>query len=359
MGKPAARITDTTAHGGTIVGPGTPTVLIGSMPAATLGDMHVCPMMTGPVPHVGGPITLGSTGVFLGKKPAARMGDMATCVGPPSSILLGCMTVLIGEAGSGSQAASAGSAAEASLAAMGDLSGIEPFPLMEPPPLPDQLHWARFRFVDSAGKPLPGIPYQWRPPGQEELPGMSDPEGWSRFSGYAQAGSFDVKVRDIADARWELPEAMVGDEIGMTAVADGFQDGEEAVISVLERTETGKQRFAARFVTRVSGGSIESRWKIDVEALGPLEPLPEKRRREEKTYHFCVYGGGAIAVSGKLRIKSDMEIEILNAMDLPVADREVELQEADGRLHTAVTDAAGVAAFSSLNADRAYVSSVG
>lgn len=50
MGKPAARITDLTAHGGMATGPGCPTVLIGKLPAATIGDMHVCPMCTGPVP---------------------------------------------------------------------------------------------------------------------------------------------------------------------------------------------------------------------------------------------------------------------------------------------------------------------
>src|SRR3989338_1990679 len=104
MGKPAARLTDSTAHGGLVTGPGCPTVLIGKMPAATLGDMHVCHMMTPgvpPIPHVGGPITLGSTGVLIGKKPAPRLGDMAVCVGPPSTVIMGCMTVLIGEAGGG------------------------------------------------------------------------------------------------------------------------------------------------------------------------------------------------------------------------------------------------------------------
>jgi uncharacterized Zn-binding protein involved in type VI secretion len=71
-------------------------VLIGNMPAACMGDMHTCPMFDGPKPHVGGPITLGSATVLIGGKPAARMGDMATCVGPPSSIVIGCTTVLIG-----------------------------------------------------------------------------------------------------------------------------------------------------------------------------------------------------------------------------------------------------------------------
>ncbi len=95
MSKPAARMGDPTAHGGTIV-LGFPTVLIGGQPAARMGDMHVCPMVTGIVPHVGGPITLGSVTVLIGGQPAARMGDMATCTGPPDIILSGCATVLIG-----------------------------------------------------------------------------------------------------------------------------------------------------------------------------------------------------------------------------------------------------------------------
>ncbi len=66
-------------------------------PAARVGDMHVCPMVTGLVPHVGGPILPpGSPTVLIGGLPAARVGDMATCVGPPDTILLGSATVFIG-----------------------------------------------------------------------------------------------------------------------------------------------------------------------------------------------------------------------------------------------------------------------
>jgi uncharacterized Zn-binding protein involved in type VI secretion len=98
MSKPAARVGDATAHGGVIT-VGCPTVLIGNMPAARIGDMHTCPMVTPgvpPVPHVGGPITMGSATVLIGNMPAARMGDMATCTGPPDTIAAGCPTVLIG-----------------------------------------------------------------------------------------------------------------------------------------------------------------------------------------------------------------------------------------------------------------------
>jgi len=104
MGKPAARVGDFHAcpmvtpgtppipHvGGPIMPPGAPTVMIGGMPAATMGNMCVC---TGP-PDT---IVLGSAGVMIGGKPAARMGDQCSHGG---AIMAGCPTVLIGETGAG------------------------------------------------------------------------------------------------------------------------------------------------------------------------------------------------------------------------------------------------------------------
>lgn len=66
-------------------------------PAARVTDMHTCPMVSGTVPHVGGPILPpGCLTVLIGSLPAARMGDMAVCVGPPDTIIKGSATVLIG-----------------------------------------------------------------------------------------------------------------------------------------------------------------------------------------------------------------------------------------------------------------------
>ena len=104
MGKPAARITDMhlcpmvtpgtppIPHvGGPILGPGVPTVLIGGLPAAVMGNKCTC---------VGPPdtIILGSTGVFIGGKPAARMGDQCVHGG---KITVGCATVFIGGSSAG------------------------------------------------------------------------------------------------------------------------------------------------------------------------------------------------------------------------------------------------------------------
>lgn len=65
-------------------------------PAARLTDLHTCPMVTGMVPHVGGPITApGAPTVLIGGLPAARVGDLCTCVGPPDSIVKGSVKVFI------------------------------------------------------------------------------------------------------------------------------------------------------------------------------------------------------------------------------------------------------------------------
>jgi uncharacterized Zn-binding protein involved in type VI secretion len=62
--------------------------------------MHTCPMQTPavpPIPHVGGPVVgPGKPTVMIGGMPAAVVGDSCTCVGPPDSIVKGSATVMIG-----------------------------------------------------------------------------------------------------------------------------------------------------------------------------------------------------------------------------------------------------------------------
>jgi len=88
----AVRILDTTNHGGVVIGPGEPTVLIGNMPAAVVGDMHVCPIP--PPPHIpAGPFPMGSSSVLIGGKPALRTSDSCLC---GAMAVVGEPTVMIG-----------------------------------------------------------------------------------------------------------------------------------------------------------------------------------------------------------------------------------------------------------------------
>lgn len=68
-------------------------------PAARISDMHICPKVEpGPVPHVGGPILpAGDPTVLIGFLPAARVGDSLVCVGPPDSVSRGENSVMIGD----------------------------------------------------------------------------------------------------------------------------------------------------------------------------------------------------------------------------------------------------------------------
>ncbi len=90
---PAARAVDATNHPGILTGPGVPTVLVGGLPAATVGNPHTCTMPPPAGPHPPSTIVRGSSTVLIGGRPAARIGDMTGC---GAMIVSGAMNVLIG-----------------------------------------------------------------------------------------------------------------------------------------------------------------------------------------------------------------------------------------------------------------------
>jgi len=225
MSKPAARLTDmhvcpmvtgTVPHvGGPVSGPGVPTVLIGGMPAAVMGDMCVC---TGPPDS----IILGSAGVLIGGKPAARMGDFTSHGG---SITLGCFTVLIGEVGMAVVTPSAGAAmagaANPSFPASGACAGAQAGAAFGRPGMatglagavltavggqprkpqePDKLAYLHVVVETDDGKPVGRFQGKVKlPDGKEEAPSLNH-LGAQRFGGLPQGqGSLEVERDDDED----------------------------------------------------------------------------------------------------------------------------------------------------------------
>lgn len=89
----AARVGDTTNHGGTVTGPGSLDVLVGGMPAAVALDLHTCSLPpSGHQPTVS-PFPVGSATVLINNKPALRSGDSCIC---GASVVVGEATVIIG-----------------------------------------------------------------------------------------------------------------------------------------------------------------------------------------------------------------------------------------------------------------------
>ena len=87
----AARLGDLSTHGGALIGPGVPTVLIAGQPASVVGDQHSCPIPT-PHPPVT-PFPMGSATVMIGGRPALRTSDACVC---GAMAAVGAPTVLIG-----------------------------------------------------------------------------------------------------------------------------------------------------------------------------------------------------------------------------------------------------------------------
>jgi len=168
------------------------------MPAAArIGDLHNCPMSTGPTPHVGGPILPGGEPtVLIGGVPAARAGDLATCTGPPDAIVMGSSTVLIG----GMPAARQGdTTAHGGVIALGlptvmigdgtGSGGGGAAPAQSQDEAGEGPHFLEFRLWGEADRPIAGENYSLELPDGTIRRGQLDIEGKARIEGIEESGT--------------------------------------------------------------------------------------------------------------------------------------------------------------------------
>lgn len=319
---------DMTAHGGTLVA-GCPTVLIGGVPAARLGDMHVCPMMNpGPSPHVGGPAALGSPMVLIGGMPAARMGDMLTCAGPPDTIAMGCMTVLVGEGGSsaggGGAGASAAAAAQASAAAA-QFDNNESTIAEE--------HWVVFEFVDSAGNPVSGVPYKFTDPDGNESFGNLRLDGKIRRDGISE-GQCEVQLYGVSNAKWSKTEANVGEKVKLSAEVEGFEDGTPATFEIYRRDLKGADTSVEVIHVKVQGGKVEEEWEYVLPEDDDAENVAAEETPEYSApqYYFDVILKQCKARSGLLDYKDWIEFQLINNDGSPIKNHNYILYFKNGKV---------------------------
>ena len=364
MGKPAARLLDMTAHGGTIV-MGWPTVLIGGMPAARLTDMHVCPMVNPagpvPVPHVGGPIfMIGSPTVLIGGLPAARVGDMAICVGPPDVIVMGCFTVLIGEAGGGAGGAgggaggggAAGSPGADAIISVGIAmtaggpggetgAGGQGAPGEESEVESEQAHWIKFKFVDKAGNSISAVQYEFTMPDGKVREGRLGGDGQLQWSG-PDAGQGVVKLMYIANARWSTDKASVGEKVKLTADVEGYDPGTPAVFHIYSRDVRGADKLMAKIETQTQGDKVETEWEYVYQAPGSSQGSAEPRLGYSyPEYYFEVTVKRSKARSGLLQYKDSMKIELKDEDGNPIPDQDYILYLSNGEVRKGKLDGSG------------------
>jgi uncharacterized Zn-binding protein involved in type VI secretion len=340
MGKPAARLGDSTMHGGTIT-VGFPMVLIGGMPAARLGDMHVCPMMTPgtpPIPHVGGPVVMGSPMVLIGGMPAARMGDPVVCVGPPDTIAMGCMTVLIGEGGAGSGSgggAISSGAASAMAGALNAASGsIEASTKEE--------HWIEFEFQDKAGKPVTGVNYTLTGSDNKESESILKPDG-RIIRDALPDGECKVILRDIFCPRWSKEKAKVGDKVKLSIKSLGVKDGTKVEFTVFMKDIHYNDQILEKIESEINGEKSEAEWELQVDEK--FMNIAEKSRKEggysQPFFYFDAYCEGLISKSPLLYYEDWIELEFKDDSGKALADKKYRMVLSSGEVKEGKTDGSG------------------
>lgn len=331
----AARMGDTCAHGGTII-LGCPTVLIENMPAARVGDMHVCPMVTPgtpPIPHVGGPILPpGSPTVLIGGMPAARMGDMATCVGPPDSIVKGSATVMIGMAGSGSGSgggAGSSGAASAKVSAKNAVAG-------SPEATTKEKHWIEYKLVDKAGNPVSGVDYK-----------LTDTESRDSYSKVKtdgritrdslKEGDATLILKNLFNAKWSKELVKPGDKVELSVETEGLDNGEKINFFIWQRDIRKADLQLENIEVQIQGDKAKTEWQV------PSQGENENGNGYScQDYYFTALSNPDLSVrSGILYIEDFIEIELKDEDGKVIANEEYVLYLPNGEVRKGKLDGNG------------------
>jgi hypothetical protein len=282
-----------------------------------------------PIPHVGGPISgPGVPTVLIGGMPAACLGDMAVCVGPPATIIMGCPTVMIGPGGGGGGGGGAGSsgAGSATTSAKQALTdNIESTTKDE--------HWIEFELVDKAGNLISGIPYKLKDTESKESKSVVRLDGKIRRDSIKD-GEAEVQLFHLSNAEWSKSEAEIGEKVKLTSDVEGFEDDTKATVSIFKKDIKRADFVFITFESSVQGGKIEVEWEFVLPDDQDEEVKSTNMRQEYSTpqYYFEVVVEMCKARSGLLKFKDWMEIELKDEEGKGFADEEYLLYLSNGEI---------------------------
>jgi hypothetical protein len=301
---------------------------------------------------------------------------MAVCAGPPDTIAMGCPTVLIGEiSGGGGGAGMGGSITSGSVlsvagadiaetagssvvnaAALGmavAASGGKPSGPEKP-----ETHWVEFDFIDTAGNPVSGVPYDFTGTDGEESSGSLNSEGKIRRDG-VPAGTAKVKLYSLTNAEWSKDEAEAGDTVGLKAEVEGFESGTPATITIYERDTHGGDDLVEVLEAEVGGGRVEVDWEYRLVEEDETSAPEQSDRYSYPEYYFTVRVGRCQAVSGLLFFKDWVEVELKDQDDQAVPDCEYRVVLPNGEVRTGTLDGQGKAKLENMPPGKVKVDFIG
>lgn len=225
---------------------------------ATIGSMHVCPMVTGIIPHVGGPVSgPGNPGILVDGMPVAVLGDMCVCTGPPDVIVTGSPGVL---------ADGVPIATETCMTAHGGVitMGVVGVSIVSSP-------------MKSAVVPLQQIPFPEISLVSKIFSSKQAKFASEKIKEVKEAVSKeDDRVKRIFNIHWRYDEVRVSEsreKKTVSVVADtwGYADGENLTFQILDE----KGELLKELSATVQDNHIESEWEIP-ELIEEGETEPQK-----------------------------------------------------------------------------------
>lgn len=265
-----ARVGDATVHGGAIV-QGDPALLVDGKPVATVGSMHVCPMVnpgTPPPPHVGGPVTQGVPWFTVNGRPVATVGCVCVCCGPPDVIAMGSATLIVGSGGtkygrvngkaSGPRASSSACSAAAAMRPQPDDAVSDSCSL-------------DIQVTDGAAKAAAAASYVISGPGISG-PGISGASGFLPGNGCVHRplsrelkATFTLQV--MYGARWSCRDIESGDEVTVSARSLGMADGSRVTVQVYSVSTSRGASLVRTLQTSVARDKISTSLVFSVDEM--------------------------------------------------------------------------------------------
>lgn len=318
-------------------------------PIATKGSMHVCPMVTGTTPHVGGPVIgPGSPNVLINGKPAALMGDMVACAGPPDTIAQGEPTVLINGtpvATQGCLTAHGGSITVGEPTVLVGSGASSPKSTLKIKEIP----FPKIDIFDHLGALARGKSKDLKQAKekQEELKEESQKN----------------KI-ELSELVWKKDEAKiskvsVGEVVCLCANVSNAEEGDYLPLKIYEKDEQGADDYVDSVMGVVNDSRITIEWKVKyVEDNDDVESAKELQERNftlpEYVFKYCNPNSEDVE-SNVLEVVDVLEVKFIDGESgEPVPNLNFAISLPDGTFIEGVLDEDGYAKVEEIRASENY-----
>lgn len=139
-------------------------------------------------------------------------------------------------------------------------------------------HFVEFRFVDSKGNAVGGLPYVFTDSTGEREPGTLGRDGRIRRD-HIEDGTYGVELETVVSARWESLAAPCDDEVMLRARVTGCSDGTAVTIRIFREFSETDDDVIATVQGEVSDGEVAVGWRYDYTS-------DEERRAAQGTVAF-------------------------------------------------------------------------